>query len=279
MARTRGGRRTCASRGAVLLFHVGLGFQASSCALDFPKPEEVAAQQPAMDVQVAPGSAPDGEDRANLPVVSGDAGAAESSPIRPPTPSAAPAGPAPAAQPDAGTTIAETTPTAPAIPSPVEPFSDTEDEEFVLTPVGFGQSGEELTFPERALPPYSESPAFSWRGVPEGTRSLALVLREQELDVVNWILWDISPSISELPPDLGSRSSPPEVPGSSQLGSVSNGYSGPLLVGGRYEFTLWALDIEMLPNTFGRSVNGIVGDVLPMHVIDTTEPIVVTYDP
>jgi hypothetical protein len=296
MARTRGGRRTCASRGAVVLLHVGLGLNVSSCALDFPKPPEVVEPQPAMERGASPAasdelaaasgtraiadSAQDDEERAARPAVSGaDGGLPEAAPPGPPIASEAPVSSVPAAQPDTGMPTDSSAPARPEATNPVEPVGETEDEEFVLLPVGFGESSQGLTFPERSVPPYGESPAFSWRGVPEGTRSLALVLKEQELELVNWVLWDISPSRSELPADLGSRSNPREVPGSSQMGSLSSGYSGPLLAGGRYEFTLWALDVEMLPDVFGRGVTGIADDLLPMHVIDTTEPVVVTYSP
>jgi phosphatidylethanolamine-binding protein (PEBP) family uncharacterized protein len=302
MTRTRGGSRTCVSRGAIVLLHVGLGLNASACALDFPKPSEIAEPLPAMEhgprlaaddelgptagVEASPDGDQNDDDLADRPAVSRDAGAEPAAPARPPAASADPISPEPDAQPaaqpvDAGPKVdpSAPAPAAAAAPTPMEPVGETEDEAFVLTPIGFGKSNDGLTFPARSLPPYSESPAFSWRGTPEGTRSLALVLKEQALDVVNWVMWDISPSSTELPADIGPRSNPPEVPGSSQLGSITRGYSGPLLVGGRYEFTLWALDVEMLPNTFGRSVNGIVGDLLPMHVIDTTEPVVVTYAP
>jgi hypothetical protein len=296
MARTRGGRCTCVSRGAVVLLHVGLGLNAWACALDFPMPPEVALPQPAMERAASPatseelpatsgsqpitGNAPDRDDGAARPAVgSGDAGLPELVPVAPPAVSAAPASPGPAAQPDAGTTIDDSAPAAPQAPGPAEPVGPTEDKEFVLIPIDFGGSGERLMLPERSLPPYRESPAFAWRGVPEGTRSLALVLREEQLNFVDWVLWDISPSLSEIPADIGARSNPRDVPGSTQLGSVSTGYSGPLLEDSRYEFTLWALDVEMLPNVFGRSVEGIVADLLPMHVIDTTEPVVVIYNP
>jgi hypothetical protein len=296
MARIHGGRRTCPSRGAVVLLHVGLGLNVSSCALDFPKPPEVVEPQPAMERAASPAASDElaatsgtraitdnarsDEDRAARPAVSGvDAGLAEAVAPGPPVAGAAPASSNPAVQPDAGTTIDDSAAAQPAALNPVEPIGQTGDEEFVLIPIGFGESSQGLTFPERSLPPYGESPAFSWRGVPEGTRSLALVLREQEFDLVNWVLWDISPSRSELPADIESRSNPRDVPGSSQLGVLSNGYSGPLLERSRYEFTLWALDVEMLPNVFGRSVEGIAGDLLPMHVIETTEPVVVIYSP
>jgi phosphatidylethanolamine-binding protein (PEBP) family uncharacterized protein len=109
--------------------------------------------------------------------------------------------------------------------------------------------------------------------VPKGTQSLALVFRDRGLDLVRWLLWDIPPTVMQLPEGIAPVPNPTEVPGSSQLGSLLTGYSPPRVPNGNYEFTLWALDVKMLPNTFGLTADQILQRRLPMHVIATTPPV------
>jgi phosphatidylethanolamine-binding protein (PEBP) family uncharacterized protein len=147
---------------------------------------------------------------------------------------------------------------------------------FVLTPVGFPMAGDELTFPESANPPTNESPEFTWTGVPAEALSLALVFRDLGNDAVKWILWDIPPSAMRVPPNITKVAQPPDVPGSSQLGSLDNqGYAGPGSGARQYDFVLWALDVAKLPDTNGRTTAEIRMEILPMHEIATTEPVLV----
>jgi Raf kinase inhibitor-like YbhB/YbcL family protein len=145
-----------------------------------------------------------------------------------------------------------------------------------MTPIGFPMAGDELTFPESANPPTNASPEFTWTGVPAGAKSLALVFRDLGNGAVKWILWDIPPTVRRAPPNISKVAEPPEVPGSSQLGSLNNqGYAGPGSGARQYDFVLWALDAEKLPDTDGRTTAEIRNELLPMHDIATTEPILV----
>jgi phosphatidylethanolamine-binding protein (PEBP) family uncharacterized protein len=148
--------------------------------------------------------------------------------------------------------------------------------EFVLMPVGFPMAGDELTFPESANPPTNQSPEFTWSGVPVAAKSLALVFRDLGNGAVKWILWDIPPSLTRVPPNISKVQNPPEVPGSAQLGSLNNqGYAGPGSGARQYDFVLWALDVAELPDTRGLTTAEIRMEILPMHEIETTAPILV----
>lgn len=148
--------------------------------------------------------------------------------------------------------------------------------EFTLTPVGFPMYMNELTFPETANPPANQSPEFEWKNVPPGAKSLALVFRDLGNGAVKWVLWDIPPTLTRVPSNISKTAMPSEVPGSRQLGSLNNqGYAGPGMGARQYDFKLWALDVERLPVTAGKSTVQINDDILPMHDLATTAPVLV----
>jgi Raf kinase inhibitor-like YbhB/YbcL family protein len=72
----------------------------------------------------------------------------------------------------------------------------------VLTSPDFPQGG---TIPERfTCDGRGESPALRWRGVPRGTRSLALLVEDPDAPggtYVHWTAWDIPPTDTSLPAD------------------------------------------------------------------------------
>jgi len=147
---------------------------------------------------------------------------------------------------------------------------------FTLLPLGFPMYGDELTFPEAANPPANESPAFAWSGVPAGTKSLALAFRDLGNGAVKWVLWDIPPTTPGVPANISKSAMPPEVPGSSQLGSLNNqGYAGPGSGARQYDFTLWALDVERLPVSSRLTTVQIHDDIMSMHEIAKTAAVLV----
>jgi Raf kinase inhibitor-like YbhB/YbcL family protein len=158
--------------------------------------------------------------------------------------------------------------------SPATP--DAISGEFKLIPVDFPMYEDELTFPESANPPLNQSPEFEWTGVPAGAKSLALVFRDLGNGAVKWILWDIPPTLTRVPPNLAQTAMPAELPGSSQLGSLDNqGYAGPGSGARQYDFKLWALDVERLPVARRLTTVDIHDEILPMHDLATTEPVLV----
>ena len=95
------------------------------------------------------------------------------------------------------------------------------------------------------------SPPLSWKGVPEGTRSLALVVEDPDAPrgtFVHWVIYDIPPDTEGLPAGVprerelasGARQ------GINDFGVI--GYRGPCPPPGklhRYFFILLALDVEL----------------------------------
>jgi len=95
----------------------------------------------------------------------------------------------------------------------------------------------------------SLSPRLEWRGVPEGTRALALIVEDPDAPsgmFVHWVLLNISPKRKGLEegakPVVDLRRSEAQVSGNN--GAGRKGYTGPCPPSGthRYVFRLFALD-------------------------------------
>jgi len=94
------------------------------------------------------------------------------------------------------------------------------------------------------------SPPLGWSGVPEGTKSLALICDDPDAPMgiwVHWVLFNIPASVKDLPDSL-----PPAEAlengakhGENDFGKL--GYGGPCPPGGthRYYFKLYALDMQI----------------------------------
>jgi Raf kinase inhibitor-like YbhB/YbcL family protein len=94
------------------------------------------------------------------------------------------------------------------------------------------------------------SPDLSWSGVPEGTRSIALICDDPDAPMgtwVHWVLFNLPGGHRELPEAV-----PPDktlthggLHGKNDFGRL--GYGGPCPPGGthRYYFKLYALDIRL----------------------------------
>jgi Raf kinase inhibitor-like YbhB/YbcL family protein len=89
------------------------------------------------------------------------------------------------------------------------------------------------------------SPALVWSGVPDGTRSLALLVEDPDAPsgtFTHWLVWGIDPAAEA----LGEGEAAP-VEGSNGFGTA--GYRGPCPPPGhgphRYFFRLYALDVEV----------------------------------
>ena len=147
---------------------------------------------------------------------------------------------------------------------------------FALMPVGTTMiDAQTYAFPSDALPPTNHSPEFSWSGVPTAAKSLVLTFRDDTAGAVKWVLWDMPPSTMRVPAGVGTTAAmPSEVPGSSQLGSLGNqGYAGPCCMQNHYQFVLWALDVDKLPDTSGLSTAQIYDMLLPKHMLAKTPTI------
>lgn len=109
---------------------------------------------------------------------------------------------------------------------------------FTLTSIAFGDNE---AIPQKfTCQGAGVSPALRWSGVPEGTKSLALLVVDPDAAVdggfTHWVLAGIDPATTKL--DEGTTAG---APGSSGAGEP--GYAGPCPPSGthRYIFTLYAL--------------------------------------
>ncbi|MGH7818510.1 MAG: YbhB/YbcL family Raf kinase inhibitor-like protein [Candidatus Binatia bacterium] len=121
------------------------------------------------------------------------------------------------------------------------------------------------------------SPPLRWRGVPEGTRELALVCDDPDAPRpepwVHWIVYKISPAVTHL--EEGAKGE--WLEGNNDFGKTS--YGGPMPPKGHgvhhYRFRLYALDIA-LPAKPGLTKKELL-EKIEGHVLADTE-LVATYD-
>lgn len=119
------------------------------------------------------------------------------------------------------------------------------------------------------------SPPLDWGSVPEGTRSLALVLHDPDApsgDFTHWVGWNIDPGTAGL--EEGAHAT---VEGANGFGE--NGYGGPCPPPGhgahRYFHELFALDIELdLEEGASREQ---LEDAIEGHVLEGAE-LIGTYE-
>jgi len=94
------------------------------------------------------------------------------------------------------------------------------------------------------------APALAWKNVPPGTRSLAMLVHDQEgrsgLGVVHWVAYGIDPAASGFAANEISQASPQYIGGKSTLGLPS--YMGPCPPANsgqhHYVYTLIATDLD-----------------------------------
>jgi Raf kinase inhibitor-like YbhB/YbcL family protein len=147
-----------------------------------------------------------------------------------------------------------------------------------LTSTGFLMMDGDLVFPASASYPEDESPPFAWSHAPANTKSFALTFVDEDNGATKWVVWDIPASVMSLPGNLSKTVHPSEVPEATQRGSLGRtGYSGPGVAGPpyhTYQFVIWALDVEKLPGTDGKTTVEIRTTILPAHDIEASEPLV-----
>jgi Raf kinase inhibitor-like YbhB/YbcL family protein len=131
-----------------------------------------------------------------------------------------------------------------------------------IIPVKFTCDGEDV------------SPQLSWSGLPQGTRSLALIMYDPDAPAgtfIHWVIYNIPPTLSQLEEGVGS-SGAREIPGVgtqgvNDFGDV--GYGGPCPPRGhgphKYYFALHALSSQLSlrsPATASALLNSMKGKVL-----------------
>jgi len=152
---------------------------------------------------------------------------------------------------------------------------------FQLTSPSFGPQGEIPT--KFTCEGGDVSPALAWSGVPEGTKSLALIVDDPDapdpkapkMTWVHWVLYNLPPSASGLPEDV--KSALPSGTREGQNDWKRTGYGGPCPPVGRHRYfhKLMALD-TVLPD-LGAATKAELEKVMKGHVLAQAE-LVGTYE-
>jgi Raf kinase inhibitor-like YbhB/YbcL family protein len=99
------------------------------------------------------------------------------------------------------------------------------------------------------------SPPLQWAGIPQATKSIALICDDPDAPMgtwVHWVMWNIPPEVKELAEHILSE---PELPDGARQGLSDfrrPGYGGPCPPSGvhRYYFKIYALDTMLdLPDS------------------------------
>lgn len=122
------------------------------------------------------------------------------------------------------------------------------------------------------------SPQLSWSHIPNGTKSLALIMDDPDapdpaapkMTWVHWVLYNIPPSATGLPRGVTSE----RLPAGTQEGLNNwdrTGYGGPCPPIGRhrYFFKLYALDVEL--TDLDRPTKEVLEKAMAGHVVAQAE--------
>lgn len=122
------------------------------------------------------------------------------------------------------------------------------------------------------------SPAFAWSGVPDGTKSLVLIVDDPDapdpaapkMTWVHWVLYNIPPNASGLPEDVPS-SNLPEGTLEGLNDWKRTGYGGPCPPTGRHRYfhKLYALDTA-LPD-LGNPTKADLEKAMDGHIMEKAE--------
>jgi len=129
------------------------------------------------------------------------------------------------------------------------------------------------------------SPPLSWSDVPEGTKSLVLIIddpdapdpRAPKMTWVHWVVYNLPPNTNGLDEAASTSGS---LPAGTEQGIndwKNRSYGGPCPPIGRHRYflKLYALDIRL--NTISKPTKSAIGSAMKDHVIAATE-IVGTYE-
>ena len=114
------------------------------------------------------------------------------------------------------------------------------------------------------------SPQLSWQGAPEGTRSFAVLMHDPDAPRENgwwhWVVFNIPANVTELPEGAGDPKAgliPEATQSRTDFGNPGYGGACPPPGHGdhRYQFTVYALNVEQLPLDENSSVATVVSQV------------------
>lgn len=123
-------------------------------------------------------------------------------------------------------------------------FRSSQKDPFTITSSVFNEGGQIPT--EYTCEGKNVNPPIEISNIPEGTRSLAILIDDPDATIgswTHWLIWNIDPNVDRIDP-----SSVPEgaEEGTNDFGVV--GYGGPCPPGGEhhYRFVVYALDVPVL---------------------------------
>ena len=111
------------------------------------------------------------------------------------------------------------------------------------------------------------SPALSWTAGPAGTRSYALIFKDQGNGFFHWTIFDIPASERGLPSGVPNVATLTAPSGAKQAPNWSRraGYGGPCGEDSTYVFKLYALDVASLPGVTTSSSGAQIERVVQEH--------------
>jgi Raf kinase inhibitor-like YbhB/YbcL family protein len=125
------------------------------------------------------------------------------------------------------------------------------------------------------------SPPLAWSGAPVGTKSFAIVFNDATTSFLHSVIYDIPPDRTDLPENVAKTYQPSNVPGAKQTRAYTNmfGYAGPCPSSKHtYEFVLYALDVDALPNMTMTTALAAAETEIKKHVVESTK-LTVTHTP
>ena len=128
------------------------------------------------------------------------------------------------------------------------------------------------------------SPALHWSGLPEGTKSVALIVDDPDAPDpaapkrtwVHWVVYNLPPDTTELPENVGTSKLPPGTrEGKNDWNRI--GYGGPCPPIGRHRYfhKIYALDV-VLPD-LKQPTKSQLEDAMNGHVLEQAE-LIGTYE-
>jgi Raf kinase inhibitor-like YbhB/YbcL family protein len=105
------------------------------------------------------------------------------------------------------------------------------------------------------------SPDLSWTGVPEGTKSLVLIMHDPDAPMPNgfthWLVYNIPTNLDHIPENAPNQDQLPGGGIQGKNGGGKYGYAGPCPPSGthRYYFRLYALDTILQPDVGSSKEN------------------------
>jgi Raf kinase inhibitor-like YbhB/YbcL family protein len=122
------------------------------------------------------------------------------------------------------------------------------------------------------------SPPLEWDGLPPGTQSLVLIVDDPDapdpaapkMTWVHWVLYNLPPSVTHLPPRVSGADLPPGAkPGLNDWNRSDYGGPCPPIGRHRYFHKLYALDVE-LPDP-RKPTKAAVEQAMTGHILASTQ--------